>query len=156
MKNVFVRFAGGETIKQINQQSGAFCELDRRPPPNPSEKIFIVRGSHEQVDLAKRMISEKLGLVRISVHLFLNPLHRKPCALVSEYPVIPLLDHLGPTRVLQKLPTVLTGSRHRSTSWKWESGRHLIIYFLQLINIVYIDHVGKVLLLLYTTYYCTH
>merc|ERR1712127_835690 len=27
---------GGETIKQINQQSGAFCELDRRPPPNPS------------------------------------------------------------------------------------------------------------------------
>lgn len=55
---------GGETIKQINQQSGAFCELDRRPPPNPNEKIFIIRGSHEQVELAKRMISEKLGLVR--------------------------------------------------------------------------------------------
>lgn len=53
---------GGDTIKQINQQSGAFCELDRRPPPNPNEKIFIIRGSHEQVDLAKRMISEKLGL----------------------------------------------------------------------------------------------
>ncbi|XP_059351500.1 far upstream element-binding protein 1-like isoform X5 [Daphnia carinata] len=53
---------GGETIKQINQQSGAFCELDRRPPPNPNEKIFIIRGSHEQVELAKRMISEKLGL----------------------------------------------------------------------------------------------
>lgn len=53
---------GGETIKQINQQSGAFCELDRRPPPNPSEKIFIIRGSHDQVELAKRMISEKLGL----------------------------------------------------------------------------------------------
>lgn len=55
--------SGGETIKQINQQSGAFCELDRRPPPNPNEKIFIIRGSHEQVELAKRMISEKLGLV---------------------------------------------------------------------------------------------
>merc|ERR1712071_565124 len=41
---------------------GAFCELDRRPPPNPSEKIFIIRGSHDQVELAKRMISEKLGL----------------------------------------------------------------------------------------------
>merc|ERR1712071_591156 len=39
-----------------------FCELDRRPAPNPSEKIFIIRGSHDQVELAKRMISEKLGL----------------------------------------------------------------------------------------------
>lgn len=56
-------FEGGEAIKQINQQSGAFCELDRRPPPNPSEKIFIIRGSHDQVEMAKRMISEKLGLV---------------------------------------------------------------------------------------------
>lgn len=56
-------YLGGETIKQINQQSGAFCELDRRPPPNPNEKIFIIRGSPEQVELAKRMISEKLGLV---------------------------------------------------------------------------------------------
>merc|ERR1712200_361067 len=53
---------GGEAIKQINQQSGAFCELYRRPPPNPSEKIFIIRGSHDQVEMAKRMISEKLGL----------------------------------------------------------------------------------------------
>lgn len=61
----FTKSIGGETIKQINQQSGAFCELDRRPPPNPNEKIFIIRGTHEQVELAKRMISEKLGLVSL-------------------------------------------------------------------------------------------
>lgn len=68
---ITISFAGGETIKQINQQSGAFCELDRRPPPNPNEKIFIIRGSHEQVELAKRMISEKLGLVSKTVMVFL-------------------------------------------------------------------------------------
>ena len=72
LKSFFVRLTGGETIKQINQQSGAFCELDRRPPPNPNEKIFIIRGSHEQVELAKRMISEKLGLVSSSFLILKN------------------------------------------------------------------------------------
>ncbi|CAG0883781.1 unnamed protein product [Cyprideis torosa] len=53
---------GGETIKQINAQSGAHCELDRRPPPNPNEKVFIIRGSPQQIDHAKSLICDKIGL----------------------------------------------------------------------------------------------
>ncbi|ROT81406.1 hypothetical protein C7M84_025430, partial [Penaeus vannamei] len=51
----------GETIRGINQQTGAHCELDRRPPSNPSEKTFIIRGSPEQIDNAKKLIAEKAG-----------------------------------------------------------------------------------------------
>ncbi|RXG73035.1 Far upstream element-binding protein 3 [Armadillidium vulgare] len=53
---------GGETIRQINQQSGAHCELDRRPPNDPSEKTFILRGNPEQIDQAKKLIAEKSGM----------------------------------------------------------------------------------------------
>ncbi|KAK0181264.1 hypothetical protein PV327_003560 [Microctonus hyperodae] len=53
---------GGETIKQINQQTGAHCELDRRNPGSETEKIFIIRGTPEQVEHAKRIFSEKLGM----------------------------------------------------------------------------------------------
>lgn len=54
---------GGETIKTINQQTGAHCELDRRPPVDPSEKTFILRGSPDQIDHAKKLIAEKSGIV---------------------------------------------------------------------------------------------
>ena len=54
---------GGETIKQINMQTGAHCELDRRNQSNENEKIFIIRGNPEQVEHAKRIFSEKLGMV---------------------------------------------------------------------------------------------
>lgn len=54
---------GGETIKQINQQSGAHCELDRRAPPgNGQEKTFIIRGDNECVENAKRIISDKIQM----------------------------------------------------------------------------------------------
>lgn len=53
---------GGETIKQINQQTGAHCELDRRNQSNENEKIFIIRGNPEQVEHAKRIFSDKLGM----------------------------------------------------------------------------------------------
>ncbi|XP_043462521.1 far upstream element-binding protein 1 isoform X1 [Leptopilina heterotoma] len=53
---------GGETIKQINMQTGAHCELDRRNQSNENEKIFIIRGNPEQVEHAKRIFSEKLGM----------------------------------------------------------------------------------------------
>ncbi|XP_022198629.2 far upstream element-binding protein 2 [Nilaparvata lugens] len=52
---------GGETIKQINQTSGAHCELDRRAPPTATEKTFLIRGQPDQIEAAKRMIAEKLG-----------------------------------------------------------------------------------------------
>lgn len=61
--SIFLFILGGETIKQINQQTGAHCELDRRNQSNENEKIFIIRGNPDQVEHAKRIFSEKLGLV---------------------------------------------------------------------------------------------
>lgn len=53
---------GGENVKAINQQSGAFVEISRQPPPNgdPNFKMFIIRGSPQQIDHAKQLIEEKI------------------------------------------------------------------------------------------------
>lgn len=53
---------GGENVKSINQQTGAFVEISRQPPPNgdPSYKLFIIRGSPQQIDHAKQLIEEKI------------------------------------------------------------------------------------------------
>ncbi|KAL3871210.1 hypothetical protein ACJMK2_039223 [Sinanodonta woodiana] len=53
---------GGESIKQINQQSGAHVELSRQPGPNPNEKIFNIRGSPSQIQHAIELINEKAGV----------------------------------------------------------------------------------------------
>ncbi|XP_051523643.1 far upstream element-binding protein 3-like isoform X2 [Myxocyprinus asiaticus] len=54
---------GGETIKNINQQSGAHVELQRNPPPNtdPNIRIFSIRGSPQQMEMARQLIDEKIG-----------------------------------------------------------------------------------------------
>uniref|UniRef100_A0A8C1P6T5 Far upstream element-binding protein 3-like n=1 Tax=Cyprinus carpio TaxID=7962 RepID=A0A8C1P6T5_CYPCA len=54
---------GGETIKSINQQSGAHVELQRNPPPNtdPNVRIFSIRGSPQQMEMARQLIDEKIG-----------------------------------------------------------------------------------------------
>lgn len=57
---------GGETIKLINQQSGAFCEMDRAAINPPSEKMFKMKGTPEQIEHARQLISEKIG-VEISI-----------------------------------------------------------------------------------------
>lgn len=63
----FVCVPGGEVIKQINAQSGAFCELDRRTQNNQNRgnRTFYIRGSPENVEAAKRIITEKVGMVSI-------------------------------------------------------------------------------------------
>jgi len=53
---------GGETIKSINQQTGAHCEVDRNAPPDARDKNFVIRGTQEQVERAKQMILEKIGM----------------------------------------------------------------------------------------------
>ena len=58
---------GGETIRQINQQTGAHCEIDRRQQANMQEKIFIIKGTPEQIENAKRMFSDKLNMVSVSI-----------------------------------------------------------------------------------------
>ncbi|CAI4226920.1 unnamed protein product [Auanema sp. JU1783] len=52
---------GGETIKQINAESGAHCELSRDPPPNAQEKVFIIKGTSYQIHHAQHIIRIKVG-----------------------------------------------------------------------------------------------
>uniref|UniRef100_A0A8C1UXQ5 K Homology domain-containing protein n=1 Tax=Cyprinus carpio TaxID=7962 RepID=A0A8C1UXQ5_CYPCA len=63
MKTGLIIGKGGETIKNISQQSGARIELQRNPPPNsdPNIKIFTVRGSPQQIDYARQLVEEKIG-----------------------------------------------------------------------------------------------
>ena len=56
---------GGETIREINRQSGAHVELSRNQPPNPRERVFRVAGNPDQIQGAIRMMSEKAGVVSI-------------------------------------------------------------------------------------------
>lgn len=61
----FIIYLGGETIKQINQQSGAHCELDRRATSSTpgSDKTFVIRGAVDQVENCKRIISDKVQML---------------------------------------------------------------------------------------------
>jgi len=52
---------GGETIKQICSQSGAHCQVDKTAPEGAREKTIVIKGSPEAVDMAKRLISEKVN-----------------------------------------------------------------------------------------------
>lgn len=54
---------GGDTIKQINQQSGAHCEMDRKKSANQtSEKTFTIKGEQHQIEEAKRLIQDKINM----------------------------------------------------------------------------------------------
>ncbi|CAL8282226.1 unnamed protein product [Gadus morhua 'NCC'] len=54
---------GGETIKNIKEQSCAHVELQRNPPPNtdPNVRIFSLRGTPQQLDKARQLIDERVG-----------------------------------------------------------------------------------------------
>lgn len=52
-------FPGGDTIRQIQVQSGAHVELHRGAQPNPEEKLFNVRGTPQQIQLAQQLIRQK-------------------------------------------------------------------------------------------------
>ncbi|XP_065073585.1 far upstream element-binding protein 1 isoform X2 [Ochlerotatus camptorhynchus] len=54
---------GGDTIKQINQQSGAHTEMDRKASANQTnEKTFTTKGEPHQIEEAKRLIQEKINM----------------------------------------------------------------------------------------------
>lgn len=53
---------GGDTIKQINSQSGAHCEMDRKAQNNFTEKQFTIKGTPEQIELCRNLVSDKIGL----------------------------------------------------------------------------------------------
>lgn len=53
---------GGETIKQIKQQSGCDIELDKSAKEcNPDESIFIIRGTQERISKARALIEARLA-----------------------------------------------------------------------------------------------
>uniref|UniRef100_A0A3Q3DRM8 Far upstream element (FUSE) binding protein 3 n=1 Tax=Hippocampus comes TaxID=109280 RepID=A0A3Q3DRM8_HIPCM len=54
---------GGETIKNIKEQSRAHVELQRNPPPNtdPTLRIFSIRGTPQQLEKARQLIDERIG-----------------------------------------------------------------------------------------------
>ena len=57
---IIIRVLGGETIRMINERSGARVELDRNYPQTAEDRAFWVRGSRDCVEAAKRMIEEKM------------------------------------------------------------------------------------------------
>lgn len=74
--------AGGETIREINRQSGAHVELDRNAPPNMGEKIFTIRGTPQQIQHAIQLICEKTGMqVNYSVIVFVSGRNFPPLGL---------------------------------------------------------------------------
>ena len=56
--------AGGETIKNIKEQSCAHVELQRNPPADtdPNVRIFSLRGTPQQLDKARQLIDERVGV----------------------------------------------------------------------------------------------
>lgn len=52
---------GGETIKQINSESGAHCELSRDANMAADEKVFVIKGNKRQIEHAKHLIRIKVG-----------------------------------------------------------------------------------------------
>ncbi|VDP14554.1 unnamed protein product [Soboliphyme baturini] len=52
---------GGETIKQIASESGARVELSRDPAPNDREKVFIIKGTPQQIHHASHLIRIRVG-----------------------------------------------------------------------------------------------
>ncbi len=45
---------GGESIKEICRVSGAHVEISKEPPPDPSIKIFNIRGNRNEIEQAIR------------------------------------------------------------------------------------------------------
>lgn len=53
---------GGDTIRMIKQQSGCDIELDKNATPVDSpEKIFVIRGKPDRIQIAQQMINEKVA-----------------------------------------------------------------------------------------------
>ena len=51
----------GETIKNINSSTGAYCKVDKSAPFDAKEKNFVIRGTPEAINRAKAMIMKKIG-----------------------------------------------------------------------------------------------
>lgn len=52
----------GETIKEICRVSRAHVEISKDPSPDPSKKVFNIRGARSEIEHAIRMISDRVGV----------------------------------------------------------------------------------------------
>ena len=55
--------SGGETIREINRESGAHVELSRQQSASQRERVFRIEGDQSQIQHAVQMICEKAGIV---------------------------------------------------------------------------------------------
>uniref|UniRef100_A0A3B4VNT9 Far upstream element (FUSE) binding protein 3 n=1 Tax=Seriola dumerili TaxID=41447 RepID=A0A3B4VNT9_SERDU len=73
---------GGETIKNIKEQSRAHVELQRNPPPNtdPNVRIFSIRGTPQQLEKARQLIDERIGVggMGSNSNFGMNPYNQGP------------------------------------------------------------------------------
>ncbi|XP_034047792.1 far upstream element-binding protein 3 isoform X2 [Thalassophryne amazonica] len=73
---------GGETIKNIKEQSRAHVELQRNPPPNtdPNVRIFSIRGTLQQLEKARQLIDERIGAPGMggNSNFSMNPYNQGP------------------------------------------------------------------------------
>uniref|UniRef100_A0A915CLI9 SUZ domain-containing protein n=1 Tax=Ditylenchus dipsaci TaxID=166011 RepID=A0A915CLI9_9BILA len=52
---------GGDTIKQIFAETGAHVELNRDSLSNINEKVFLIKGTSDQIQHAQHVIKQKIG-----------------------------------------------------------------------------------------------
>nr|XP_027198425.1 far upstream element-binding protein 1-like [Dermatophagoides pteronyssinus]XP_027198426.1 far upstream element-binding protein 1-like [Dermatophagoides pteronyssinus]XP_027198427.1 far upstream element-binding protein 1-like [Dermatophagoides pteronyssinus] len=52
---------GGETIRQLKQQSGCNIELDKNFQSDNDEKCFIIRGTADKITYAQQLVTDKVG-----------------------------------------------------------------------------------------------
>ena len=64
----FLTDSGGDTIRQLMVQSGTHIELFRGPQANEHEKVFMVRGSAQNVQLAAQLIRQKIDAMVNGFH----------------------------------------------------------------------------------------
>ena len=72
---------GGETIRNLKQQSGCNIELDKNYQTDNDEKCFILRGPADKITYAQQLVTDKVGghATVISNTLQNNPLYRYVC-----------------------------------------------------------------------------
>ena len=56
---VFVLLKGGDSIKEIKSKSGAHVEIDKNYQ-GEGEKMFIVKGTFDQIIYAQQLVYEKI------------------------------------------------------------------------------------------------
>lgn len=64
----------GDTIKSICNETGAHVELSRDPPPNATEKVFVIKGTGYQIHLAQHLIRIKVGDIQPGLILLIKTL----------------------------------------------------------------------------------